>query len=98
MRTFLKIPLLPALLGILLLAGCGGKGDGAATEEKGALDQLTDAAKNVKTMAEEMSSDTFADREPQPPVSFKVLLTYLPAQIDEMAKENPRGEIGRVHV
>lgn len=92
MRTFLKIPLLPALLGILLLGGCGGKDDGAATEEKGVFDQLSDAAKNAQTMAEEIAAEGSADREPQPPVSFKVLLTYLPGQIDEMKKENPRGE------
>lgn len=92
MKSYLQISILPALLAVFLLAGCGGKNDGAASEEKGVLDQLSDAAKNAQTMAEEMTAEGGSDREPQPPVSFKVLLTYLPAQIDEMKKENPRGE------
>ena len=92
MRKFLLLPFLPAVLGILLLAGCGGKDGDAASEEKGALQEISEAAKNMKTMAEEMTAEGETQREPQPPVSFRVLLTYLPEQIEDLQQETPRGE------
>jgi hypothetical protein len=83
------LPLLSTVLFLLLFTGCGGKG-GDATGEKSGLEQLAEAAENMKTAAEEMTAGQ--DREPQPPVSFKTLLTYLPAEIGGMPQSNPRGE------
>ena len=92
MRKYFSLPLLSAALCVLLLAGCGGKGGDAATEDKNSLDKLAEAAENMKTAAEEMTAAAGEEREPLPPVSFKVLLTYLPVQIGDMKQENPRGE------
>jgi hypothetical protein len=84
--------LVPCALGVLLLAGCGGKGDGAADEEKSDLQKLTEAAENMATAAEEAGKSMTDDRKPEPPVPFKTLLTYLPQQVGGMKQENPRGE------
>lgn len=89
MRTNFVLPMLSMTLGLALLAGCGGKGEEAAGEKSG-LEQIAEAAKNMKTAAEEITAGQ--EREPQPPVSFKTLLTYLPAEIGGMPQSNPRGE------
>ena len=89
MRTYYVLPVLSAALCLTLLAACGGKGEEAAGEKSG-LEKLAEAAKNMKTAAEEISAGQ--EREPQPPVSFKTLLTYLPAEIGGMPQSNPRGE------
>lgn len=43
-------------------------------------------------MAEQMSSDLFENKEPVPPVSFKVLMNYLPKEVAGLKAEKPRGE------
>ncbi len=92
MKKFWSRSLLICTLGVLLLAGCGGKDSDSADDEKSGLDKLAETAENMANAAEEAGESLNEDREPVPPVSFKVLLGYLPMQIDEMKKENPRGE------
>lgn len=92
MKTFFTKSFFTAALCGLLLAGCGGKSGDSANEEKSELDKLSEAAQNMATAAEEASKGLSDDRKPEPPVSFKVLMTYLPKQIDEMKQENARGE------
>ncbi len=91
MRHFFSHYLVPCALGVLLITGCGGKGDGAA-EEKSDLQKLTEAAENMATAAEEAGKSMTDDRKPEPPVPFKTLLGYLPQQIGGMQQENARGE------
>jgi hypothetical protein len=83
--NMLCIVVLPALL----LAGCGGKDK---EEEKGGLSKLVESAQNMATAIEEGSKTMMEEREPQPPVSFRTLMTYLPEQIHEMEQRNPKGE------
>jgi hypothetical protein len=92
MRMFFSFSFLPAALSLLLLAGCGGKDGDSASGEKSKFEELAEAAENMKIAAEEMTSQAGADREPQPPVSFRVLLTYLPSQIADLEQQAPRGE------
>ncbi len=92
MKKFWSQSLVLCVLGVLLLAACGGKNSDTAGEEKSDLQKLTEAAENMATAAEEAGKGLGEDRDPVPPVSFKVLLGYLPAQIDDMKKDNPRGE------
>ncbi|MBE0645274.1 MAG: hypothetical protein IH600_14415 [Bacteroidetes bacterium] len=92
MKKIRSHSILVAALSVLILAGCGGKNSDTASEEKSALDQLSESAQNMATAAEEASKGFSEDREPVPPVSFKVLLGYLPMQVLEMKQENKRGE------
>lgn len=81
-----------AVICALLFVGCGGKGDDSEAQEKSDLAKLTEAAENMATAAEEAGKGLSDDREPVPPVSFKILMNYLPKQIAEMKQENARGE------
>jgi hypothetical protein len=87
MNTFFPKSILAAALCALLLVGCGGK-----SEEKSEIEKLSEAAQNMATAAEEAGKGFSDDRKPEPPVSFKILLTYLPQQIEGMNQENARGE------
>jgi len=71
-----------------VLASCGKSSDG----EKSGLSKLVETAENMKTAAEEMSKTMSEEREPVPPVSFNVLINYLPEMVDDMQRNEPRGE------
>ncbi len=81
-----------------LFTACGGKDeDSAKNEDKSTLenaaDEMDQAADDMKNAAEEMA-DAFgdSDREPVPPVSFRVLMEYLPETILDFKRENLDGE------
>ncbi|MBR9976961.1 MAG: hypothetical protein KFH87_02630 [Bacteroidetes bacterium] len=89
MRLLRFTPLFSITLSLLLLAGCGGKDE---SEEKSGLSKLAESAQNMTKAIEEGGNTMMEDKEPQPPVSFRTLLTYLPDQIHEMEQRNPKGE------
>jgi hypothetical protein len=72
------------------LAACGGdKGDSRSTGGN-SLSQLTSAVSQMERMSKGMASA--ADRKPVPPVSFKVLIDYLPQEVQGLKADAPKGE------
>ena len=73
------------------LAACGGdKGRDGNTASGNSLSQLTSAVSQMEKMSKEMAAA--ADRKPVPPVSFKVLIEYLPQRLEGLKPEEPKGE------
>ncbi len=74
------------------LAGCGG--EKPAPQPADALSQLTRAANEMAAQAKQLAGDSTggAQRTPVPPVSYKVLLGYLPQSLDDMTAQEPEGE------
>ena len=68
------------------LAACGG--DKGSNDN--ALSQLTSAVSQMEKMTKGMTAA--ADRKPVPPVSFKVLIDYLPQSLDGMKAGEPKGQ------
>ncbi len=66
---------------------CGGD-----KKETSSLSQLTSGLSQMEKAVKGMSAS--ADRKPVPPVSFKVLLDYLPKSLDDMKAGEPKGETG----
>jgi hypothetical protein len=64
------------------LAACGGGDKGSS--------QLTSAVSQMEKMTAGMTAA--ANRKPVPPVSFKVLLEYLPQSVEGMKADEPKGE------
>lgn len=83
-RGFVCAVLVAAVVG---LNGCGGKDE---KKEQSMLEQLTEAGKAMEKTAQQMEKT--ADQKPVPPVSFKVLLTFLPATVDGLKAGEPEGE------
>ncbi len=73
-----------------VLFGCGKKEEQTQEQSKGVLEQLSDASKEMQKAAEEMAGQ--GDREPVPPVSFKVLIEFLPKSIGGLTADKPEGE------
>ena len=82
------------------LAACGG--DKPAADTGDALSQLSQAANQfanqLATQAQTMTEGTAGagDRKPVLPVSFKVLMDYLPKSIDGMTAHEPQGETASI--
>ncbi len=81
-----------------LFTACGGKDEDASENEnksalENAADQMDQAADDMSNVAEEMA-EAFgdSDREPVPPVSFRVLMEYLPETILDLKREDLDGE------
>jgi hypothetical protein len=73
------------------LAACGGdKSSDGNTTTGNPMSQLTSAVSQMEKMSKGMASA--ADRKPVPPVSFKVLIEYLPQSLDGMKADEPKGE------
>ena len=72
------------------LAACGGDKGSNDTASGNPLSQLTSAASQLEKATKSMAAT--ADRKPVPPVSFKVLLDYLPKSLDGMKADEPKGE------
>ncbi|MFZ1729432.1 MAG: hypothetical protein WBQ23_04110 [Bacteroidota bacterium] len=92
MKTYFPKSMLAAALCGLLFIGCGGKSGDSTDGEQSELEKLSEAAQNMATAAEEAGKGFDENRKPEPPVSFKILVNYLPKVIDEMPQENARGE------
>ena len=93
MRKTSSILLGCCLLTALMVTACGGG------EQKSELEKIAKAAENMgkaaeemgKT-AEEMATATTGDGEPQPAVSFRVLMEYLPTEFQGLESSEPEGE------
>lgn len=92
MRFLVSLNILALCL--VIVTGCGNKEEQAAQEEGSALDQLTKSAEQAQKSMEQMRGGEQGDRTPVPPVSFKVLMTFLPAEVAGMKAQNPDGETG----
>jgi hypothetical protein len=92
--TFLRSFFAFTLFAIFILIGCGDKSkeqpqDGNKEETSSSTEGMPS---DLKEMAEMMSGEVTEGKEPVPPVSFKVLMNYLPKEIPGMKAEKPRGE------
>ncbi|MBN1448634.1 MAG: hypothetical protein JXA28_11940 [Bacteroidetes bacterium] len=93
MRTSLYPLIACCLLMTAIITACGGG------EQKSELDKLTEAAEQMGKAAqemgksaEEMATGATGESEPQPAVSFKVLMNYLPGDFGDMERQDPEGE------
>ena len=79
---------------VFVLAGCGDSPkDQPQQENKEESASNTEGMPNdLKEMAEMMSGEVTEGKEPVAPVSFKVLMNYLPKEIPGLKAEKPRGE------
>ncbi len=94
MRNTYSILLTCCLLTAFMVTACGGDG-----EQKSELDKLAEAAENMGKAAEEMgksaeemATGATADVEPQPAVSFRVLMDYLPEEFHSLETDGAEGE------
>jgi hypothetical protein len=94
MASFLKSFFTLALFAAFILIGCGGdKKDQPQGENKEETSSSAEGmASEMKEMSEMMGEDVVENREPVPPVSFKVLMNYLPTEVSGLKAEKPRGE------
>lgn len=73
------------------LAACGGnKSSKQSTESGNASSQISPGMNQLDKMSQNMAAA--ANRTPVAPVSFKVLIDYLPKSVPGMKEEEPRGE------
>jgi hypothetical protein len=77
------------LCALVVFAGCGG---GDSQDAAGTLDKLQQQAEGLKKAAETMNETMQQQREPVPPVSFRVLLGFLPSSLAGLTPEEPEGE------
>lgn len=74
---------------LVVFAGCGG-GDGK--DNAGALEKLQQQAETMQKAAESMNETMQQQHEPVPPVSFRVLIGFLPASVAGLTPGEPEGE------
>lgn len=77
------------LCALVVFAGCGG---GDSQDNAGTLDKLQQQAEGLKKAAETMNETMQQQREPVPPVSFRVLLGFLPTSFAGLTAGEPEGE------
>lgn len=99
MRTNMKIVLLTAAMA-LVLSACGG-GNDDKSEDKGMLEQMGEAAKQMKNAAEGMKDvakefEEMDKMEPVPPVHFNKLIEFLPNDAFGLTRAEPEGETGQL--
>lgn len=82
------------LFSFFILIGCGDKSkdepQNSNKEESSSTGK--DMESGEHSMSQMMGGDLFENKEPVPPVSFKVLMNYLPKDVGGMTLEKPRGE------
>lgn len=78
----------------LIIIGCGDKSKDQPQETKENETATTsDEQKAEQDYLSQMTNENlFENREPVPPVSFKVLMNYLPKEVPGLKAEKPRGE------
>ena len=92
--TFLKSFFMIILFSFFILMGCGDKSKDQPQDmnEK----ESTSSDEQMKSEDHDMSQMTGGDllenKEPVPPVSFKVLMNYLPKEVGGLKAEKQRGE------
>ena len=73
------------------LSACGGdKGSDGSTTTGSPMSQLTAAVSQMEKMSKGMTAA--ANRKPVPPVSYKVLIEYLPESVEGMTAGEPKGQ------
>ena len=77
-----------SLITATLFIQCGKKD----SDQPGALEQLQKAAQQTQQVAQEMEKTMNSDQKPVPPVSFKVLLDFLPKSVENLTPGTPEGE------
>ncbi|MGZ5384242.1 MAG: hypothetical protein ACXWH0_09695 [Acidimicrobiia bacterium] len=70
------------------LAACGG--DKGPDAKANPMSQVTSAVSQMEKMTQGMTAS--ANRKPVPPISFKVLIDYLPEEVEGMKAGAPKGE------
>jgi hypothetical protein len=75
------------LVAFVALNGCGG-----GSKEPSKLEQLQQTAKAMEETAKQMEKVQSGEQKPVPPVSFKVLLTFLPKAVGDLKPGEPEGE------
>jgi hypothetical protein len=94
LTTFLKSFFTLILFSFFILMGCGDKSKDQPQDtnekESSSSDQQTNSGE--QDMSQMMGGDLIENKEPVPPVSFKVLMNYLPKEVSGMTTEKPRGE------
>lgn len=94
MDAYPKVLFIIVLFSFFILGGCGDKSKDQPEEIKGDESSYSsDEKKAAEEYLSEMSEgDIFGNKEPVPPVSFKVLMNYLPKEVPGLKAEKPRGE------
>lgn len=94
MATFLKSFFMVFIFSFFILTGCGDKSKDQPQEmnEKESTSSDEQNKSGDQDMSQLMGGDLIENKEPVPPVSFKVLMNYLPKEIAGMKTEKPRGE------
>lgn len=92
--TFLKSFFMIILFSFFVLIGCGDKSKDQVEEksEKESASEDNQMKSGDQDMSQMMGGDLIENREPVPPVSFKVLMNYLPKEIEGLTSDKPRGE------
>jgi hypothetical protein len=94
MITFQKSFFTFILFSFFILIGCGGdkKDQPQDMNEKESTSSKEEMSSGDNPMAEMMGGDLIENKEPVPPVSFKVLMNYLPKEVAGLKAEKPHGE------
>ncbi len=82
------------LFSFFVLSGCGDKSKEQPQEmnDKESTSSKEEMSSEEHDMSQMMGGDLFENREPVPPVSFKILMNYLPKEVSGLKAEKPRGE------
>ena len=94
LNTFLKSFFAISLFSFFILMGCGDKSKDQPQDmnekESTSSDEKTESGD--QDMSQMMGGDLIDNKEPVPPLSFKVLMNYLPKEVSGMTSEKPHGE------
>jgi hypothetical protein len=94
MMNFQKSFFVLALFSLFVLIGCGDKSKEQPQNmtEKETASSKEEMSSKDNPMSQLMGGDLLENKEPVPPVSFKVLMNYLPKEVAGLKAEKPRGE------